>query len=117
MKAIIENKKDNIHKREKLTCVATRTLILMSFIDDNITSLHYIMCTVGIRTFNDQKEFINEIFRFIQRGVLYIPSGLLTLIEKRYTIFKNANQLHKIKIHLLRPLEPLFTEIEKEFLK
>ena len=117
MKAIIKSKKDDFHNCEKLTCVATRTLILMSFISDNVTSLHYIMCTVGVRTFDDQKEFFNEIFRFIQKGVLYIPNGLLTLIEKRYTSFNNTNQFHKIKVYLLRPLEPLFTEIEDELLK
>ncbi|MHA2174282.1 MAG: hypothetical protein ACXAB2_04650 [Candidatus Hodarchaeales archaeon] len=117
MKAIVKNLIDKEDVSYINTCFARRTLILMSFRDNNLQSLFFIMRTVGIRNLKDQEDCLQEIFRFIQKGILYIPNGFLPLIEMRDTFFYDSNKTKKIKVYILRPLKSLLEELEKEFLE
>jgi DNA polymerase III delta prime subunit len=98
-------------KNERLHQLTERALLLLSFKDTNTQNLRYVMNLLGIRTLEDKKRIIQEIFRLIREGIVYIPKGLPQLIERG---IDNPDNIQSIDLCLLRPYDILIQEIQDE---
>ncbi len=70
---------------------------------------------LGIRTLNEKKAVLKEIFRLFRNGIVYIPTGLPQLIDKgsRFNI-DDLQDIDNINLCLLCPYDKLIEEIQKE---
>ncbi|UCE12333.1 MAG: hypothetical protein JSV04_09035 [Candidatus Heimdallarchaeota archaeon] len=95
-----------------------RALILLSFKDANTQNLRFILEFLGIRTHEEKQKVLQEIFRLIQKGIVYIPKGLPQLIDHRAVFnIDNLQEFDNIDLCLLCPYERLIQEIQKEIQK
>lgn len=98
--------------------LADRALILLSFKDTETQNLRFILNLLGIRTLKEKKAILKEIFRFIRKGIVYIPAGLPQLIDQgsQFNI-DNFEDMDNINLCLLCPHDKLIQEIQKEIAK
>ena len=102
----------------EMSQLADRALILLSFKDTDTQNLRFILNLLGIRTLNEKKAILKEIFRLIRKGIVYIPAGLPQLIDQSSQFNIDAFQdLDNINICLLCPYDKLIQEIQKEIAK
>ncbi len=95
-----------------LTC---RILILMAFKDTNTQNLRFLLSLLGVRTHNEMKNVTQEIFRFIRKGILYVPKGFSQLIDTGFRLsVDHLFEVENISLCLLCPYDKLIQEIEKE---
>ena len=100
---------------DEMDQLADRVLILLSFKETDYQNLRFLMNLLGIRTVEDKQRIIQEIFRLIQRGFLYVPKGLPRLLDPRTKFSQDTlSEMEKIDLCLLCPYEKLIREIQKE---
>ncbi|UCE13503.1 MAG: hypothetical protein JSV04_15140 [Candidatus Heimdallarchaeota archaeon] len=104
--------------QEEMAHLAYRVLILLSFKDTDTQNLRFLLNLLGVRTLDDKKNILQEIFRLIRMGVLYVPKGLPQLIEQgpRFNV-DHLNNIEDLNLCLLCPQEKLIQEIQKEIRK
>ncbi|MFW9777708.1 MAG: hypothetical protein ACFFE8_02560 [Candidatus Heimdallarchaeota archaeon] len=92
--------------------LADRVLILLSFKDAPIQNLSFILKALGIQTIEEKSKILDEIFRLIREGIVYIPDmGLPNLIRNRLS---NAQEFDNIDIRLLQPYDKIIGEIQRQ---
>ncbi len=98
--------------------LADRALILLSFKETDTQNLRFIMNLLGIRTLKEKQEILKEVFRLIRRGFVYVPDGLIKLVEHRSQLrIKDLHDIEDINLCLLCPYEKLIQEIQIEIAK
>ncbi|MFX0125306.1 MAG: hypothetical protein ACFFAE_16885 [Candidatus Hodarchaeota archaeon] len=96
--------------------LADRALLLLSFKDTSTQNLRYVMNVLGIRTLEEKRNILKEIYRLIREGIIYVPRGLPLLIDQGslFDTNKNSIEAEDIDICLLRPYEELIQEIQND---
>ena len=96
--------------------LADRALLLLSFKDTSTQNLRYVLNVLGIRTLEEKRNILHEIYRLIREGIVYVPRGLPLLIDQGSLLDTNNNSIkaEDINICLLRPYEELIKEIQKD---
>ncbi|MFX1517939.1 MAG: hypothetical protein ACFFC6_16680 [Promethearchaeota archaeon] len=96
--------------------LADRALLLLSFKDTSTQNLRYVLNVLGIRTLEEKRNILHEIYRLIREGIVYVPRGLPLLIDQGSLLDTNNNSIEAedIDICLLRPYEELIKEIQKD---
>ncbi|MHA2226128.1 MAG: hypothetical protein ACXAC8_13035 [Candidatus Hodarchaeales archaeon] len=114
----VELKAVGIEKEQEMTNLADRALLLLSFKDTSTQNLRYVLNVLGIRTSEEKKKILHEIFRLIREGIVYVPRGLPQLIDQGWRFdFDNSDEIESIDLCLLRPYDQLIKEIQKEVSK
>ncbi len=100
---------------EEMAQLTDRALILLSFSESVKQSLGYLLNLLDIRTIQEKKNVLQEIFRLIREGIVYLPQGLPTLVEEGAFLDINHDNGHEdINLCLLCPYEQLIQEIKGE---
>lgn len=100
---------------KEMNQLADRALILLSFKDTATQNLRFIMNLLGIRTLEEKKDVLKEIFRLIRKGIVYIPKGLPQLIDQGLHFnIDDLKDIDNIDLCLLCPYDKLIQEIQKE---
>lgn len=100
---------------EDIARLADRALLLLSFKDTSTQNLRYVLNVLGIRTVEEKKKILDEIFRLIREGIVYVPRGLPQLIDLSSPInIDNSSETENIDLCLLRPYDQLIKEIQNE---
>jgi hypothetical protein len=96
--------------------LADRALLLLSFKDTSTQNLRYVLNVLGIRTLEEKRNILREIYRLIREGIVYVPRGLPLLIDQGSLFDTNNNSVEAedIDICLLRPYEDLIKEIQND---
>lgn len=95
--------------------LADRALLLLSFKDTSTQNLRYVLNVLGIRTLEEKRNILQEIYRLIREGIVYVPRGLPQLIDQGSRLDINSSlEAENIDICLLRPYEELIREIQNE---
>ncbi len=103
---------------EEMAQLTDRALILLSFSESVKQSLGYLLNLLDIRTLQEKKNVLQEIFRLIREGIVYIPQGLPTLVEEGAFLDINSDSGHEnINLCLLCPYDQLIQEINSEIEK
>ncbi|MFX0173410.1 MAG: hypothetical protein ACFE9L_16070 [Candidatus Hodarchaeota archaeon] len=97
--------------KEELDRLSGRTILLLSFKDTSTQNLKYVFRALGITTLEEKRRIVQEIFRLIRDGIVYIPQGLPELVENG---IEDSTNLGKINLCLLRPVEHLIQEVKRE---
>jgi hypothetical protein len=63
--------------------LANRALILLSFKNTDTQNLRFILNLLGTRTRDEKQKVLQEIFRLIREGIVYVPKGLPQLVDER----------------------------------
>lgn len=90
--------------------LADRALLLLTFKDTHTQNLQTVLHVLGIRTLEEKKNILNEIFRLIREGIVYIPRGLPQLIENGL----DFDQIKDVDLCLLQPYDHLIQEIQDQ---
>ena len=103
-------------KEDRLAAqLADRALLLLSFKDTSTQNLRYVLNVLGIRTLEEKKNILQEIYRLIREGIVYVPRGLPQLIDQASLLdANNSIEAESIDICLLRPYEELIKEIQND---
>ncbi len=103
---------------EEMAILADRALLLLSFKDTPTQNLRYVMNVLGIRTLEEKKKVLQQIYRLIREGIVYIPKGLHQLIDQG-SLFdtNNSSEPENIDLCLLRPYEQIIRELQSEIMK
>ncbi|NHJ01697.1 MAG: hypothetical protein EAX86_06110 [Candidatus Heimdallarchaeota archaeon] len=100
---------------ERAEQLADRALLLLSFKDTPTQNLRYVMNALGIRTVEEKKRVLQEIYRLIREEILFVPRDLPKLIEEATRYNKDyADEVGNIDLRLLQPYEQIIEDIEKE---
>ena len=103
---------------EKITNIADRALLLLSFKDTPTQNLRHVMKILGVQTLEEKKHILKIIFRLIQEGTVYIPRGIGTLIDTRFQFdLDSPIDNENIDLCLLKPYDQLIKELQKEILE
>ncbi len=101
-------KEENDREASRL---ADRALLLLSFKDTPSQNLHHVLQVLGIHSIEEKKSIMQEIFRLIREGIVYVPKGLPLLIDKG---IDNVKDVSEIDLVLLRPYDQLISEIQRD---
>ena len=103
---------------EEMAILADRALLLLSFKDTPTQNLRYVMNVLGIRTLEEKKKVLQQIYRLIREGIVYVPKGLPQLVDQG-SLFgtDNSSETENIDLCLLRPYEQIIREIQNEIIK
>ncbi|UCG89903.1 MAG: hypothetical protein JSU57_05420 [Candidatus Heimdallarchaeota archaeon] len=105
----VEVTESDIHR------LADRALLLLSFKDTSTQNLRYVLNVLGISTLEEKRNTLQEIYRLIREGIVYVPRGLPQLIDQGSRLdINNSLEAENIDICLLRPYEELIREIQNE---
>ncbi|MHA1215038.1 MAG: hypothetical protein ACTSPG_07055 [Candidatus Hodarchaeales archaeon] len=115
-KVLKPNKKEKtVQMREqKEEEVANRALLLLSFKGTSTQNLKHVLNVLGIRTMDDKRKILREIYRLIRQGVIYVPKGLPELVDRGVRFDKDDPDEEDIDLCLLRPFDELIKEIQDE---
>ena len=92
-----------------------RALFILSFKEAHTQNLLFITKALGITAPNERKEYVKELLKMVQRGIIYVPKGLPYLIEQESKFnLDNPVDLESIELCLLHPLEKLISELRAE---
>ncbi len=107
--------KQDLERENDAARLADRALLLLSFKDTSTQNLRYVLNVLGIRTLEEKKGILQEIFRLIREGIVYVPRGLPQLIDQGSCVGSdNYVETEHIDLCLLRPYEELIKEIQIE---
>ena len=105
-----DNKKQTTHW-------VNRALFVLSFKDTHTQNLRFITKVLGITTPDERDEYIKELLRMVQRGIIYVPKGLPYLIERESKFnMDNPVDLESIELSLLHPFKKLISDLQAELL-
>jgi len=107
----LEQKQTFIERDEEEVRLADRALFLLTFKDTPKQNLKHVLSALGIHTLEEKKALLQELFRLIREGVVYVPRGLPQLIEDG---FNNPAIINTIDLHLLRPFDQLIFELQED---
>ena len=94
-----------------------RVLFVLSFKEAHTQNLRFISKVLGITSSDERKEYMKEILRMIQRGIIYVPKGLPYLIENQSKFnLDNPMDLESIELCLLHPFRKLMSDLKSEFI-
>ena len=94
-----------------------RVLFVLSFKEAHTQNLRFISKVLGITSSDERKEYMKEILRMIQRGIIYVPKGLPYLIENQSKFnLDNPMDLESIELCLLHPFRKLMSDLKAEFI-
>ena len=94
-----------------------RVLFVLSFKEAHTQNLRFITKVLGITSSDEGKEYMKEILRMIQRGIIYVPKGLPYLIENQSKFnLDNPMDLESIELCLLHPFRKLMSDLKAEFI-
>ena len=112
----LSDKQDQTTEDRLANQLADRALLLLSFKDTSTQNLRYVLNVLGIRTLEEKKNILLEIYRLIREGIIYVPKGLPLLIDQGSLLDTNKNSVEAedIDICLLRPYEDLIKEIQND---
>lgn len=91
--------------------LADRALLLLSFKDTPSQNLHHVLQVLGIHSIEEKKSILQEIFRLIREGIVYVPKGLPLLIDQG---IDNLDNISEIDLVLLKPYDQLISEIQRD---
>ena len=92
-----------------------RVLFVLSFKDAYTQNLRYISKVLGINTSTVRKEYIKELLKMVQRGIIFIPRGLPYLLENESKFnLDNPKDLESIELCLLHPFKKIISELQAE---
>ncbi len=95
--------------------LANRALILLSFKDTDTQNLRFILNLLGTRTWDEKQKVLQEIFRLIREGVVYVPKGLPQLVDERSRFnIDDLQEIDNIDLCLLCSYDQLIQEIQEE---
>ncbi|MFX0016533.1 MAG: hypothetical protein ACFFB2_16480 [Promethearchaeota archaeon] len=95
--------------------LADRALLLLSFKDTSTQNLRYVLNVLGIRTLEEKRNILQEIYRLIREGIIYVPRGLPQLIDYGSCLdIHSPFEADNIDLCLLRPFEELIKEFQNE---
>lgn len=97
---------------EEMARLSDRALLLLSFKDTPTQNLQTVLHVLGIRTVEDKKRVLREIFRLIREGIVYVPKWLPQLIESGL----DYEKINEIDLCLLQPFDHLIEEIHHQIL-
>ena len=108
------NFEDNSYQK---THWVNRALFVLSFKDAHTQNLRFITKVLGITTSDERNEYIKELLKMVQRGIIYVPKGLPYLIEKESKFnLDNPLDLENIELCLLHPFRKLISDLKEEFI-
>ncbi|UCG02404.1 MAG: hypothetical protein JSW11_00120 [Candidatus Heimdallarchaeota archaeon] len=112
-------KDERINEDRLANQLADRALLLLSFKDTSTQNLRYVLNVLGIRTLVEKRNILQEIYRLIREGIIYVPRGLPLLIDQGSLFDTNNNSIEAedIDICLLRPYEDLIKEIQNDIVQ
>jgi hypothetical protein len=102
---------ENKEREVEASRLADRALLLLSFKDTPSQNLHHVLQVLGIHSVEEKRSILQEIFRLIREGVVYVPKGLPLLIDQG---IDNIDNISEIDLVLLKPYDQLISEIQKE---
>jgi hypothetical protein len=91
--------------------LADRALLLLSFKNTSSQNLHHVLKVLGIHSVDEKKRILQEIFRLIREGIVYVPHGLPLLVDQG---LENIENMSAINLVLLRPYDQLITELQED---
>ena len=91
--------------------LADRALLLLSFKNTSSQNLHHVLKVLGIHSGDEKKCILQEIFRLIREGIVYVPHGLPLLIDQG---LDNMENMSSIDLVLLKPYDQLITELQRD---
>ena len=91
--------------------LADRALLLLSFKNTSSQNLHHVLKVLGIHSIDEKKSILQEIFRLIREGIVYVPHGLPLLVEQG---LDNIEKMPTIDLVLLKPYDQLITELQRD---
>ncbi|MFX0182118.1 MAG: hypothetical protein ACFE95_03455 [Candidatus Hodarchaeota archaeon] len=117
-----EHVKENIDPNQKglensdlINQLADRVLLFLSFKDTNTQNLRFLWKVLGVQTRQEKKNNIQEIFRLIQEGIVYIPRGLPELIDFIFHFDQDSpKSIENIDLSLIFPFEQLIQYVQWE---
>ncbi|MHA2243956.1 MAG: hypothetical protein ACXADY_03225 [Candidatus Hodarchaeales archaeon] len=100
---------------EERAQLTDRALILLSFKNAERQNLQVLLNLLEIRTLQEKENILQEIFRLIREGSVYIPHGLARLVDQRNLFnINNPDEIRNIDLYLLCPFDKLIKEIQDE---
>ncbi|MFW9777695.1 MAG: hypothetical protein ACFFE8_02495 [Candidatus Heimdallarchaeota archaeon] len=97
---------------ERIAQLMERVILLLSFKDAPQQNLPEILDALDIKTLEDKTRVLQEIYRLIREGIVYVPSGLPELIRQGLSPTEMFQD--KVLIRLLRPYDKIISEILRE---
>lgn len=92
-----------------------RALFVLSFKDTHTQNLRFITKVLGITTSDERNDYVKELLKMVQRGIIYVPKGLPYLIEKESKFnLDNPVDQESIELCLLHPFKKLISELQAE---
>lgn len=111
----VKEEEIKVNEDHLATQLADRALLLLSFKDTSTQNLRYVLNVLGIHTLEEKKNILQEIYRLIREGIVYVPRGLPQLIDQGSLLdADNSIETESIDICLLRPYEELIKEIQND---
>ncbi len=107
-------KKENERVNEERAHLANRALLLLSFKDTTTQNLRYVLKVLGIRTLEDKKEVLQEIYRLIREGIVYISKGFPQFAQLGSSLDADNLEAGNIDLCLLRPYDQIIKEIQND---
>ncbi|MFW9856342.1 MAG: hypothetical protein ACFFFG_14915 [Candidatus Thorarchaeota archaeon] len=97
---------------ERIAQLMERVILLLSFKDAPQQNLPEILDALDIKTIEEKARVLQEIYRLIREGIVYVPSGLPELIRQGLSPTEMFQD--KVLIRLLRPYDKIISEILRE---
>ncbi len=107
-------KKEKERRDEESAHLANRALLLLSFKDTTTQNLRYVLKVLGIRTLEDKEEVLQEIYRLIREGIVYISKGFPQFIDQGSSLDADNLDAGNIDLCLLRPYDQIIKEIQSD---
>lgn len=108
-------KKEKKRVNEEMAHLANRALLLLSFKDTTTQNLRYVFKVLGIQTLDDKRKILQEIYRLIREGIVYVSRGFSKFIDQRSRFdVDNFIETKDIDLYLLRPYNQIIKEIQDD---
>ena len=108
-------KKEKERVDEEMAHLANRALLLLSFKDTTTQNLRFVLKVLCIQTLDDKRKILQEIYRLIREGIVFVSRGFPQFIDQRSRFdADNFSETKNIDLCLLRPYDQIIKEIEDD---